>query len=330
MNTQQWGVSRLSEDKEYLCVYDFDTPLFTAADALENKYIIATHKGTNHPLEFKNITTFWGRGNAVGGWLGDRNEARGTNLVKADFTIENKTRRNRAKVEKAKEKITKAITTVLEKPWCRELKLVIGGKDNYRKDIWPDYKANRGPKPMMYGELREWLEDEYKDLITVATGCEADDYLSIMMEWMRQECDGDFDKWDLVLVHRDKDMIQCGGYQWDWFKKPKFPLWIGEEKRWKNFWVQMMMGDSTDCIPGIPGVGLVGANKKLEGCDKSVDMEEKVLYAYEQHFTKKGEDWRKWFQINYQMLKLMEKKGVIPEYKFEGEAYDRVMVASAG
>lgn len=319
--------------KAYKCVYDFDTHLYTGSKMLQDDYIVATHKETGYPLEFKNITTFKGRSTkVVGGWLADRNEEKGTDLHWDDFDITNHVRRNDKTPAIPKKLMKASIDAVLRKDWCRELKLVIGGTDNYRKKLWPEYKANRPAKPIMYVEMREWLESKYKDIVVVATGCEADDYLSIMVSWMRNHCKDDFDLWDLVLVHRDKDMIQCGGLQWDWFKKLKEPIWITEMQMTKSFWSQMLQGDTTDNIPGLKcvteevwknyslkgkrGIGEAHALTLLADCETPLQMEEKVLYFYKTYYEDKGEDWQKHFQLNYQMLKLMETKGIIPEYKF--------------
>ena len=348
--------------KDYLCIYDFDTHLYTGAKMLQDDYIIAEHKATGHRMEHKNITTFKGRKKIiVGGWLGERNAEKGTNLTPDDFIITKHSRRNRIPTKKAKEIITKSIEIVLEKVWCRELRLVIGGKDNYRKDIYPLYKAHRPPKPLMYAEMREWLEEEYESMIVVADGCEADDYLSIMSEWMFRQTKGDFDAWDLVLIHRDKDLKQCGGLQWSWFDKKVKPEWLGAKKAEKAFWQQMLQGDSTDGIPGIGGVtpymwkefqlkgkkygiGAKNALTLLNNCDTVEEMDEMVTYCYRSFYpyynklidediefnkTAKKEDlrpikdkiyWRDHFQLNYQLLKLQERKGVIPIYEF-AESY---------
>jgi len=319
--------------KKYSCVYDFDAHLYSGAVFLQDNYIIATHKETGYPLQFKNITTFRGRGNKVGGWLADRNVEKGTNLHYDDFKITNHSIRNDKITAIPKKLMTASIEAIYNKDWCKDLKLIIGGKSNYRKKLWPEYKANRPEKPIMYPKMREWLEEEYKDIIVVANGCEADDYLSIMMHWMRGKCGENFDEWDLVLIHRDKDMIQCGGYQWDWFKKPEKPIWVTELQRAKSFWGQMLQGDTVDNIPGLKnvtedvwknyklkgkrGIGAINATILLTGCNNALQMEERVLYFYKSYWDQfDGEDWKKHFQLNYQMLKLMDKKGVIPKYEF--------------
>jgi len=267
------------------------------------------------------------------GWLGDRNKSKGTNLTLDDFEITNHVRLNKIPPAVVKKLIKASITAALKKDWCKDLKLIIGGKVNYRKDIWSEYKANRPPKPLKYSKVRAWLEKEYADIIKVAEGCEADDYLGIMMNWMRRQCGGDFEKWDLVLIHRDKDMVQLGGLQWDWFKKTANPIWISEDQRHRSFWVQMLMGDTTDNIPGLEditdavwkghkfkgkrGIGEARSRKLLEDCKDPLDMEAKVLYLYKSYYEQEGEDWQHHFQLNYQLLKLMEEVDEIPIYKFK-------------
>ena len=54
--------------------------------------------------------------------------------------------------------------------------------------------------------------------------------------------------------------------------------------------MQILTGDSTDNIEGIPGVGPVGAEKCLEWCESIDDYEQAVAQEYEHFFTqnKKG------------------------------------------
>ena len=131
---------------KYICVFDFDSPLYAAASILDKMYIEATHNDSGRIKEFKNVTEFWGRGKKIGGWLAEQKKE----WKKEDFTIEQCTRRNEViPLKKAKEILTTQIKTVSEKDFCKELKLVVGGGGNYRFE-WsssrrhsPDYYRRR-------------------------------------------------------------------------------------------------------------------------------------------------------------------------------------------
>ena len=62
----------LTEDA--MVVIDYDQVAFQAASAVETKQIQAIHKASGNIKVFKNKTEFWGKGKAIGGWLGNLNE----------------------------------------------------------------------------------------------------------------------------------------------------------------------------------------------------------------------------------------------------------------
>ncbi len=319
-------------------IMDFDSPLYGAATVLEDRYIIAKHISSRREKEFKNITEFKGKGRTpetLGGWLKEENDKRGTDFKASDFKIVQKTRRNDIPLSKAKEFVNSSAESVKGKEWCGEIRYVISGKDNYRKDLNPLYKANRPPKPIMYLELREWFIDTYKDEVIIADGCEADDILSIFGWWGYNKAlkSGDYKDNNICLVYIDKDMKQIPGYFWNFRSKKEKPDWQTESKAAKSFWTQMITGDTSDNITGLEGVtkevrdkyhlrgksgtiGAVGASTVLSDCETKEDIEKKVLYLYNNYYC---DIYKEKFQEAYQMLKLQDKKGEIPEYNFKEE-----------
>lgn len=316
---------------QFTCVWDFDSPLYAAASICDSRYIEVVHRASGRVKEFKNVTQFWGRGKAVGGWLGEQEKE----FLKEDFEIRQCVRRNEIPIQKAKDILVKQIENVTSKDFCKELRLVIGGKDNYRFGIFADYKGKRPPKPIVFPELREWLISEYP--LIIEDGIEADDVVSIMGRYGYRKAikSGDYKDDDICLIYIDKDIDQTPGWKWNPKKKLKEPSWWTEDEAAKVFWKQMLQGDTVDNIPGLKGVtkeiwknyklkgvrygiGETNALKLLEDCKDSLDMEQKVLYLYRSYWEQfEDEDWKEHFQMNYQLLKLMERKGVIPEYKFE-------------
>ena len=65
---------------------------------------------------------------------------------------------------------------------------------------------------------------------------------------------------------------------------------------------------------GKRGIGATRAKKLIEDCESPLQMEEKVLFFYQDYYG--AADWKKHFQMNYQLLKIMDVKGIIPKYKF--------------
>ena len=318
---------------KYKCVWDFDSPVFAAASIGDIRYIEAHHNKSGRIKEFKNVTEFYGKGKAVGGWLGEQKG----DWEKTDFTIINCTKRNPViSIDKMKKSIISQIKMVEEKDFCEELRLVIGGKGNYRNDIYDDYKANRRktPKPTQLQPLREWLASEY-DVIQ-KDGIEADDVLGIWAKWgyNRALKSGDYKDNNICSVFIDKDILQFPGWYYNPKKNHLIPTWQTEIEASRCFWEQMLIGDRSDNIPGLDdltdevrkghgikgvrGVGKTRATFLLEDCKNPLDMEEKVLYLYESYYDQFEEScWKEEFQLNYQLLKLQDQKGVIPKYEFK-------------
>ncbi len=122
--------------------------------------------------------------------------------------------------------------------------LFFTGKRNYRKEIFPSYKANRkGPKP-------EYLSDVYKHAVdnwntVVCQGYEADD--GICMAAYEQGLD------NVVIVSADKDFKQIPCEIFSTYSLTT--VHPTPEEADYNFWKQALTGDSVDNIKGIPGIG---------------------------------------------------------------------------
>lgn len=141
----------------------------------------------------------------------------------------------------------------------------IGGTENFRKILYPLYKANRErlPRP-------EWLEPVREFLITewhaeIATGCEADDYIGIHADE------------NTIICGNDKDLLQLPGQHFN-FVTGTF-RWMDDAEAALAFWSQMLIGDSSDNLPGIDGIGKVKARRRLEGLSPQ-QMESAVRHLY--------------------------------------------------
>jgi DNA polymerase-1 len=113
---------------------------------------------------------------------------------------------------------------------------------NFRKEKYEDYKANRDPshKPVLYQRIGAYLIDDWNAIIA-REGLEADDELGINQN----------DK--TVIVSTDKDLDTVPGWHYNWVRDEKYYLDRGRAHY--NFWKQMLMGDASDNIKGLPKVG---------------------------------------------------------------------------
>lgn len=159
--------------------------------------------------------------------------------------------------EKALGNTKSAITGTLEKleANAEDCKFFLTGAGNFRDKIATikPYKGNRDPthKPKYYKEIRDYLMGVWK--AELIEGHEADDALA-MAQWAcpdRSTC----------IVTIDKDLNMIPGWHYNWVKEEMFDVSISDANR--NFYWQMLVGDTTDNIPGIRGVGPKTADKLL-------------------------------------------------------------------
>ena len=136
--------------------------------------------------------------------------------------------------------------------------IYLTGSNNFRKEIFPEYKANRKDKvpPIWLQQCREYLVTEWNAI--VSDGCEADDLLGI------NQTD------DSVICSIDKDLLMIPGKHYNFVKNE----WFDQNyfQGMKHFYTQLLMGDRSDGIPGVAGLGKVKAARLLEGCETVEEM----------------------------------------------------------
>jgi DNA polymerase-1 len=136
-----------------------------------------------------------------------------------------------------------------------------------RTEIFPQYKAHRPPPPEGFQPQEKRIFQIVEALgmqILRAKGYEADDVMASLAERFAS------DNLQVVLVSRDKDLDQLvtdNVLLYDPMKDETFDAAAIEAQKGyppsKAVEVQTLMGDSTDNIPGIPGVGIKTAAKLI-------------------------------------------------------------------
>ncbi len=133
------------------------------------------------------------------------------------------------------------------------------GRETFRRQIYPDYKANRPPSP---DDLRSQLQRceqivlGFHAAIYKQEGVEADDLIATVVRRAREL------KLKVVILAADKDLMQLVGDDvmlWDTMRDRV----IGPPEVEERFGVRVdqlhdllsLMGDTSDNIPGVPSVG---------------------------------------------------------------------------
>ena len=137
------------------------------------------------------------------------------------------------------------------------------GPGNFRFDratILP-YKGNRDAthKPKYFKEIKQYLLDHQG--ATLTEGEEADDAIGIYQY-------AHTDK-STIIVSTDKDLNQIPGWHYNWVKDQEYYVTIDEAN--KYFYSQLLTGDATDNIRGVPGVGPVTAARILADCEPTLE-----------------------------------------------------------
>ncbi len=153
---------------------------------------------------------------------------------------------------------------------CNVYYAYLGGYNNFRKAIYPDYKANRKNyiKPKFFDTLKSILINQF-GFIQV-DGMEADDAINIHRHLPDLS-------YNTIIVSPDKDMLKLEGHHYD----PKHRVFVntGEEEALLYFWTSMITGDAADNIKGIPGKGAAYAKLNLS-IGASIPLEAQVLGLY--------------------------------------------------
>jgi 5'-3' exonuclease len=167
------------------------------------------------------------------------------------------------------------IKGILEATNANEYKLFLTGqeKNNFRYEIFPEYKAGRKQeKPTHFYALRSYAIEVHS--ASVSDFEEADDRMGI--EQTENTC----------IVSIDKDLDQIPGWHYNFVKGIKY--FVTPEEGLKFFYTQLLTGDRTDNIMGIRGIGPVKAAKALKDCLTEEDLYNVVSSFYMVEYPDSG------------------------------------------
>jgi hypothetical protein len=146
--------------------------------------------------------------------------------------------------------LAKKITDICNACASSKYTILLSGDGNYRDEIakTKKYKGNREnvAKPQHYLYVRDLVLENRNTVMTV--GVEADDAIGIMIT----------EDPEAVVCTIDKDLNMLPGRHYNWGTGAMYN--VGRTDSLYFFMKQLLTGDSTDNIPGIPGMG----DKKAE------------------------------------------------------------------
>jgi hypothetical protein len=158
------------------------------------------------------------------------------------------------------------------------------------------YKGNRPPeKPKHLKAVEEYLVREHGAVF--GNNVEADDEIGRALSG-----EGD----SAVSVSIDKDLLQVPGWHYNWVTDRVQR--ISPREGDVHFYTQMLTGDATDNIPGLPGCGPAGAAKILSGARSRADLATRVWMCYRGEFTTTDEA-RRYYLEQAQLLWILRGNG---------------------
>jgi 5'-3' exonuclease len=212
------------------------------------------------------------------------------------------------------------IKNLKETLFAEHVKIAIKGENNFRYQVWPDYKKSRKqssrPIKAFVQVLTECIIQRYNAI--PAHGMESDDLLAM---WRNESIAAGKTP---VIASVDKDMLCLPGLH---YRLPKGTCY-GEESRditrlikvtdWEAdrfYYKQLLMGDPTDSIPGLPDIGPKRAEAIISDCKTKEDLQYMVCYAYK-HLI--GEKWKEALITTGKLITLWPH----PNYEFNLEGWN--------
>ena len=178
---------------------------------------------------------------------------------------------------------------ILNDTQAEEHRIFIGGSENFRTLLYPEYKANRRDlaDPTHLASVREFLVREWG--AEVVSGYESDDGIGIAA------------KGDFVIVSNDKDFKQIAGEHYN----PINLTWevVDDETAALRFFCQMLEGDRSDNVAGIDGLGPVKSKRILDGRSiEEMHSEVRRIYADDERFL-----------LNLRLLRILRDESELEE-----------------
>jgi 5'-3' exonuclease len=178
-------------------------------------------------------------------------------------------------------------------------------KNSIRKDISKEYKANRQPNPIVNCLRKAYIS---KNNAIYSDTLEADDLIADRAREL-----GEF---GCIIVTMDKDMMQIGGFVYNFYRKPSVRDEEGNEievfKRkglsyttkfdaQKFLAKQLISGDACDQVQGLPKYGEKKAEKIVSNITTIFGLKKAVVMEYKKVY---GDDYIEYLLKNFRLLYL--------------------------
>lgn len=283
-------------DKKYHLRIDADTLLFSVAVVIDKEPCTVTHIRSKRVKTFDTFTDFIT-------FL--ETDEKGKRFTIQDFDVPT--------LGFAFSNFNSSLNKMLQHSWIEDFTLYLGGKTNFRKDLYPDYKGKRKPSPAMRKYLFNYVCWKYQDRVKVSCNEEAEDVCLADALTTNDSC----------IAYVDKDLTTQSGVFFNYQKQEQGVFFIDKTTAFYNLCCQLLHGDrSTDNIMGIDfvssalkekykvktkSIGEGTARSLLEDVDGDIaTLRERVVDIYKLSY---GDGWKEALQFTGSLVYISPRKG---------------------
>lgn len=229
LKIDDYDFTKFDPNKKYHLHLDTDTILFACAVVVDNDPCTVKHNRSGRKKTFDSFSAFID--------FLDKDE-KGKEFTVKDFDV--------PCIGYAFSNFNNKLKEVVNQKWVSDYTLHLSGDGNFRKDIYPEYKANRKKSPAMRKFLHDYVCWKYKDRVVLSHGAEAEDFcLAATLK----------DKENSVIGACDKDVTTQSCLFFNYQKMEKGVFFINKTQAFYNLCCQLLHGDrACDNIMGITKV----------------------------------------------------------------------------
>ena len=220
----RYDFTKFDPTLKYNLYIDSDTIAYACAAACSKEPCLVTHKASGRKKTFDNFDAF-------DDFL--LNDEKGKKFKLDEFVV--------PVIGFALSNVKSKVETIINHDWVNDYKLYIQGKGNFRYDVYPQYKSNRGAKPALHKHCFNYMVNKYKGRIEVVHGYESEDFVI---------ADAALDPLS-VRAYIDKDLENHKGLFLNYNNLDLGVFYIDPLQAFYNLSIQLLVGDSTDAIRGI-------------------------------------------------------------------------------
>lgn len=221
---------------------------------------------------------------------------------------------SRDTVEESISNAKSLMNNIKERSGCTHYYLFLSDGKYFRHKVNPDYKGNRKGSALKFlRTLKAYLKEEFGGI--AYEGLESDDLSAYVMNNSRIENAKDYNI-SYLNCSPDKDVRKQVWGNWFDYRSNQSGT-TSREEAMKFLYLQALMGDSTDNIKGLPGIGEKKAEKILDinGYNAQITLGA-YLGAYEDNIANGIFEFQKNFRQVYLLredIDFLSEVGYVPE-----------------